>query len=101
MAADLTNEQTWRHGSSLASWTWDLPWPPDGSNEWVARLLDRLTETMHGFARPSRALLERAPAPDLRFELPAQYHDLVSAIRENAGLRLVYLDVDLECVTPD
>jgi len=94
-------QQTWRHGSSFASWTWSLPIPQDLSNEWVVRFLDQLIETLHGFARPPRALLELAPAPDLRFELPAQYRDLVSAIRQNPGIRLVYLDLDLECVTLD
>jgi len=75
--------------------------PLGRGNEWVVRFVDGLIEIMHGFARPSRGLLELAPAPDIRFELPAQCYDLVSAIQDNLDVRLVYIDVDLECVTPD
>ncbi len=92
---------TWNRGADMVSWTWDLPMSPPTGNEWVAEWLTRLRDAVGDFGELSGAWLELSEGADRDFVLPADWEQLIAAVRELASVQLAYLDVDLACRLPD
>lgn len=94
-------EITWNRRADMVSWTWALPMPPPTGNEWVAEWLTNLRDAVAEFGDVSGASLELSEGADRDFVLPADWEQLIAAVRELASVRFANLELDLACGLPD